>query len=200
MNLAATGSALFIMLGSALSGLILVTWIRNSRDSERKKRQDEIQRALKDSLESKSLNGDFLNPPLVPFPWNDVQDYELRTPLLENLEKLLETLSRLEAEDFDAQIKGKIERIKKRIEEIEGPFPREVTFEKMASIHDAMLAANIEGLSEAVRKVEEKILSKWDVAKIVFQVLAAVIALTGIIFTIVNYFIEKMILSKLLAP
>jgi hypothetical protein len=40
---------------------------------------------------------------------------------------------------------------------------------------------NIESLTEAVRRIEERALSKWDVAKIVFQILAAVIALTGIV-------------------
>ncbi len=85
---------------------------------------------------------------------------------------------------------AKIEDLKKRISEIENRLPEQDTVDKIASVNDAILATQIESLSEKVKKLEEKLLSRWDIAKIVFQILAAVGALVGIVLTIIT-FLEK---------
>ncbi len=89
--------------------------------------------------------------------------------------------------EIESEVNKKFHELKNRVEEIEKRFPKEATLEKIASVNDAILATNLEALSESVKRIEQKLLSKWDVAKIVFQILAALGILTGLIFAIIEY-------------
>jgi len=51
------------------------------------------------------------------------------------------------------------------------------------------MATNIEALSESIKRIENKILTKWDVAKIVFEIIAIFGVLIGIAFGIIKYLI-----------
>ena len=55
------------------------------------------------------------------------------------------------------------------------------------SIENSILKKIIEALGELDLGSKEKLLSRWDVAKILFQILGALSILIGIIFTILNY-------------
>lgn len=90
-------------------------------------------------------------------------------------------------DEMDSQVNKRFDELNKRMEEIENRFPKEATLEKIASINDAILATNLEALSESIKKIENKLLTKFDVVKIFFQILTAIGVLTGIIFAILRY-------------
>jgi len=89
--------------------------------------------------------------------------------------------------DIEGEVNKKFDELKKRLEEIENRFPKEATLEKIASVNYAILGTSIEALSGSVKRIEEKLLTKWDVAKIVFQILGVLSFLLGIIFAIIKY-------------
>jgi len=90
-------------------------------------------------------------------------------------------------EDVELKVKQKVDEIKKRIEEIEKRFPAEATIDKIASVNDAILATSLESLSDTIKKLEERILTKWDVGKIVFQIIDALGVIVGLVFGILQY-------------
>lgn len=89
--------------------------------------------------------------------------------------------------EVETEANKKFGELKKRIEEIENRFPKEATLEKIASVNDAILATKVEALSDSIKRIEDKLLTKWGVAKVVFAILAALGVLVGIVFAIVNY-------------
>jgi hypothetical protein len=96
-------------------------------------------------------------------------------------------LTYLPTTEIETEANKKFEELKKRIEGIEKRFPKEATLEKIASVNDAILATKVEALSDAINRIEKKLLTKWDVVKIVFEILAALGVLVGIGFAIANY-------------
>jgi hypothetical protein len=89
--------------------------------------------------------------------------------------------------EIESKVKERIDEIKIRIDEIEKRFPKGATLDKISSVNDAILATNIESLSESIKRIEEKLLTKWDVAKIFFQIIAGLGIIIGLIFGIMNY-------------
>ena len=89
-------------------------------------------------------------------------------------------------EQIEAKIAEKLTEIKERVEQIESRFPKEATIDKIASVNDALLATQIESLTEAVTRIEQKILTKWDVAKIVFEILAGFGVLMGLLLAVIQ--------------
>ena len=89
--------------------------------------------------------------------------------------------------EIETEVNKKFDELKRRVEEIENRFPKEATLEKIASVNDAILATNVEALSESIKRIEDKLLTKWDIAKVVFQILAALGVLIGVIFAILQY-------------
>lgn len=63
-------------------------------------------------------------------------------------------------EQIEAKIAEKLTEIKERVEQIESRFPKEATIDKIAFVNDALLATQIESLTEAVTRIEQKILTK----------------------------------------
>lgn len=88
--------------------------------------------------------------------------------------------------EIEEQVNVKVDELKKRIEAIESRFPQEATLEKIASVNDAILATQLETLSDSIRAIQDKMLTKWDVAKIVFAILSVLGVLVGLIFVIIN--------------
>ena len=91
--------------------------------------------------------------------------------------------------ELETKISSKIDELGKRIQEIEKRFPKNSTLEKISSVNDAIMATNIEALSESVKRIESKILTKWDIVKIVFEIIAVLGVLIGIVFSIIKYLI-----------
>ena len=89
--------------------------------------------------------------------------------------------------EFEAKISENVETISKRVQEIEARFPSQATIEKIASVNDAILATNYEALHEAIKKMEGSLLTKWDVAKIVFEIIAALAAIVAIVVAVLKY-------------
>ncbi len=58
--------------------------------------------------------------------------------------------------------------------------------EKVASVNDAILATRLEALEETLRETKERLLSKWDVATIVFAIIAGLGTTVGIIAGLVK--------------
>ena len=73
-----------------------------------------------------------------------------------------------------------------RIEGIEKRFPAESKLDKIASVNDAILATNIENLSDSIKKIEDKMLTKWDIVKITFEILLVLGGIIGLILTIIT--------------
>jgi len=107
--------------------------------------------------------------------------------------ELREWLTRAYVAERDApeSVKKEIHEIREafqeRLERIEQRFPEEATLEKIASINDAILATKIEQLEKSVEELGNRILSKWDVATIVFAVIASVGGVAGAIFAVANF-------------
>jgi hypothetical protein len=107
--------------------------------------------------------------------------------------ELREWLTRAYAAERDApeSVKKELHEIREafqeRLERIEQRFPEEATLEKIASINDAILATKIEQLEKSVEELGNRILSKWDVATIVFAVIASVGVVAGAIFAVANF-------------
>jgi hypothetical protein len=74
-------------------------------------------------------------------------------------------ISSISKEDIKNEIDGRVDSLKKRLSDIEKRFPKQETVDKVASVNDAILATQIEGISESLKNIESKIITRWDVAK-----------------------------------
>ncbi len=95
-------------------------------------------------------------------------------------------LSKIEQPEIEKQVEERVLPLKKRIEEIERRFPPESTIEKIASINEAVLATRLDSLTEAIEKIEIKLLTKWDVAVVVLEIVGGLGVIIAIIFGIIN--------------
>jgi len=96
-------------------------------------------------------------------------------------------LSIASQENIKKLVEERVKTIQSRLEEIDKRFPSKDSVDKIAAVNNAILATNLEALSRSVSRIEENMLSKWDVAKIVFQILAIVGALVGLSITIIKF-------------
>ena len=78
--------------------------------------------------------------------------------------------------------------VRGRLEAIENRFPDDATIDKIASINDALFAQRIEQLSTRIEKLEEKLLTKWDVALIVSIVAAGIFTVVGATYAVLKVF------------
>jgi membrane protein YqaA with SNARE-associated domain len=89
--------------------------------------------------------------------------------------------------EVQQEVNASTESLKQRIEQIEQRLPDRNVVDKIASVNEAVLATHVELLQEAVKRLEEKMLSKWDVAAVVFTVIAALGGLVGLTLTIIKF-------------
>jgi HD superfamily phosphohydrolase len=89
--------------------------------------------------------------------------------------------------EIEAEATKKVNEVIERIEKIEERFPEESSLEKIASVNDAILGTKIEDLTESMKRIEENMLTKWDVVKIMFTIITCIIALITITIGILNY-------------
>lgn len=78
-----------------------------------------------------------------------------------------------------------IRSLDKRLRNIELRFPADSTLDKISSVNDAILATNLESLTARIEKLEENMLTKWDVATVMFEI----IGFFAVIITIIVLFI-----------
>jgi hypothetical protein len=62
--------------------------------------------------------------------------------------------------------------------------------EKIASINDAILATKIEQLEKSLGLLDSRMVTKWDVATIVFAVIGAIGVIAGAIFAVANFVLK----------
>lgn len=80
--------------------------------------------------------------------------------------------------------KRNISQLKKRVDEIEKKLHKGTTIEKVAFVDYAILATKLEAFSEDVNRIEKSMLTKWDVAKIVLEIII-------VLCILMDYFIGK---------
>lgn len=122
-------------------------------------------------------------------PENKVIFYEFKESSLNNWRNILSHYalpSYKTKEVVEKVVEEKINEIKKRLDDIEARFPKEATLDKLASINDAILGTQVETLTESLRDIREKMLTRWDVVKVVFAVLSALGVIVAIIFGIIS--------------
>lgn len=85
------------------------------------------------------------------------------------------------------EVENRTSALKERLEGIEKRFPSESTLEKIASVNDAILGTKIEELQKAIDRIESKLISKWDVAKIVFIIIGSLGALVGLVIAVIKF-------------
>lgn len=93
-------------------------------------------------------------------------------------------------ESLKTEVQELKEAFQARLERIEQRFPEEATLEKIASINDAILATKIEQVEKSLEELSNRMLSKWDVAAIVFAVIAAVGGVAGAIIAVANFVLK----------
>lgn len=156
---------------------------------------------IKRKKEKEAQQRELYNTKIIESFWSKSEDWDPYLPavnrplsdlLRPNYERTLRNIithspTSLTEIEVENEVKEKFGEIDIRLKEIEKKFPKESTLEKIASINDAILATNIETLSESIKRIEDKLLTKWDVAKIIFQILGGLGILIGIIFAIIKF-------------
>ncbi len=148
---------------------------------EENERQKELSEALRVSF-SKSFQDYFtkydsqlINADKTNYIISNYRDFLVHYPRLET------------KADIEEQVNEKVNELKKRIEAIEARFPPEAKLEKIASVNDAILATQLEAMSDSIKAIQDKMLTKWDVAKVVFAILGSLGAIVAIIFGILTW-------------
>ena len=171
-----------IVIGGVLAGILGLLF---GLFKKRKKEKDAQQRELYNSkifeiFQSKYKDWVPYSPIKFPDYFRPIYERTLRNIIAHSPTSSTET-------EVENEVKEKFGEIDIRLKEIEKKFPKESTLEKIASINDAILATNIETLSESIKRIEDKLLTEWDVAKIVFQILGGLGILVGMIFAIIKF-------------
>jgi len=94
----------------------------------------------------------------------------------------------LSQQEIEKMVAQKVDEVTKRVASIEDRLPAQEHIDKIASVNDAILATNIETINDSLRRLEARMLTKWDVAKIVFTVIGSLGALVGIVLAILKLF------------
>jgi hypothetical protein len=165
--------SVLVGVGAAFISFLLQLLIRRQKELEAKQR--ELYAELWNRYHAK-LQSELQNEPYLSLFLTDTEK------ALRNF--FVHVPAYLTKVEIESEVNKKFDELKSRVEEIEKRFPKDATLEKIASVNDAILATNLEALSETVKRIEQKLLGKWDVAKVVFQILAALGVLIGIIFAI----------------
>ncbi|TXT37279.1 MAG: Uncharacterized protein FD135_3725 [Comamonadaceae bacterium] len=86
------------------------------------------------------------------------------------------------------ELDERITEVRERLESIEKRLPSDATIDKISSINDALFAQLIEQLSTRLDKLEDKLLTKWDVAQIVSVVVAGIFTVVGTTYAVLKVF------------
>jgi hypothetical protein len=80
-----------------------------------------------------------------------------------------------------------IDDLEKRISAVEALFPPSSEIDKYATVNDALLDSGLSHLRARVIAIEAQMLTRWEIAIVVFSILAALSVLTGAVFGIAAY-------------
>jgi CHAD domain-containing protein len=183
---------MIVLIVVALFMILWGTLTQRSLKEKQEKLQKEVSEAIRVSLsksfpeyfsdqESPLFSADDELPVLSEERISDRLKRAIRTNLVLVHYPSLETKA-----DIQKQVDESVSELKKRIEAIEARFPQEATLEKISSINDAILATQLEAISNSIKTIQDNMLTKWDVVKIVFTILLALGGIAAIIFGIVD--------------
>lgn len=96
-------------------------------------------------------------------------------------------IEELQKDSIQKEVEDRASILKERLESIEKRFPEESTLEKIASVNDAILGTKVEEIQKSTEMLESKLITKWDVAKIVFTITGSLGALVGLTITIIKF-------------
>jgi len=118
-------------------------------------------------------------------PKGEISVFELKHSPLEVVRDLqIEFPEGTTTADTEHIVDDKTDAIKKRLDVIESRFPNESAIDKIASVNDAVLATKIEALNESIKAMREKMITRWDLVVVVFEILGAIVIIVAIIVAI----------------
>jgi hypothetical protein len=178
-----TGAFAAALLGAVASALAAVVGAWTSTREKRRREALETQRQIEISKQTREELRQLLAESTGST--NEVERYliDLGSPPVTGA-------PRLSREEIRREVENSAKVFQDRLDRIEQRFPEEATLEKIASINDAILATRVEQLQKSLEQLESRLLSKWDVATIVFAVIGAVGALAGAIFAVANFVLK----------
>jgi uncharacterized membrane protein YeaQ/YmgE (transglycosylase-associated protein family) len=121
-----------------------------------------------------------------------IEDRQIRDLILKEFIVHLESsaanaIAAFQQDNIKREVEERTAALKERLESIERKFPEESTLEKIATVNDAILGTKIEELQRSLERIENKLLSKWDVAMIVFTIIGSLGALVGLTITVIQF-------------
>ena len=166
---------------------IFSAWASHKRkkilEQKRKRADESIRRAINMSISEYSKQ----------LPPSDVDEFY--KALINHGEQETEEEIGQSQEEITEIIKEKMDEklthLNDKISKIEQRFPDQGTIDKVSSVNDAILATQIEAINKRLESIEQKMLSRWDVAKIGFQIIAAFGAIIGIALGVINFYIKN---------
>lgn len=90
-------------------------------------------------------------------------------------------------EAIKAEVRQDLKEFKDRIAKIESRFPDESKLDKIASINDALLSERIDQVKERLDKLEEKALTRWDVALTVSAIIGGISFVVAATYGIIKF-------------
>lgn len=166
-------------------------FLKSLYDKHEKRDRDKMQEAARSRLTEISINFAGLGLK-YQVGQSTSPEAQVATQLLKEVEQgIVEGVSEREGlsrEQARTEVEDKMTEVRGRLEAIEKRFPDDATIDKIASINDALFAQRIEQLSTRIEKLEEKLLTKWDVALIVSIVAAGIFAVVGATYAVLKVF------------
>lgn len=180
-----------IGIGASVLAAISAGFLKNFYDKHEKRDRDKMQEAARNRLTEISINFAGLGLK-YQVGQTTSPETQVATQLLKEVEQgIVEGVSEREGlsrEQARTEVEDKITEVRGRLEAIEKRFPDDATIDKIASINDALFAQRIEQLSTRIEKLEDKLLTKWDVALIVSIVAAGIFTVVGATYAVLKVF------------
>ncbi len=125
------------------------------------------------------------------FETEGAENIEPLEPLIERIEEqVVARVSKspgMSKQDIKQEVKKELEEFSGRLENIENRFPEGSQLEKISSINDAILSERIEQLSKQLSALENKVLSRWDVAVTVSMIIGGVFTVVAATYGVINF-------------
>jgi DNA-binding FrmR family transcriptional regulator len=190
--------SLDISILSAVAGMVASvaavagsSFLKNLIERRKKRGRNEIQEAARTRLTEIRINVGGIGFS-YQIEKKTSPEAQVASQLLKEVEQgIVEGVSDREGlsrEQVRKEVEHRMTEVQGRLEAIEKRFPDDATIDKIVTINDALFAQRIEQLSTRIEKLEEKMLTKWDVALIVSTVVAGIFAVVGATYAVLKVF------------
>jgi type II secretory pathway pseudopilin PulG len=181
---------IIVVIVSALLAAIAVSFVayqgkkraqnlRNALVSEIEKQRVEISAGLDPVRVARVVERGTLAP--------TVSSAELMARIEEQILAKMAASPPMTKEEVRHEVRRQFSELQARILKIESRFPEEAKLDKISSINDALLSERIDQLSQQVNNLEERILSKWDVALTVSTIIAGIALVVGATYAVMKF-------------